>query len=269
MQTGIHSYVVTIKFLKQKKTKPLVISSVSQYPKEQKNNDLGSREWREKTAMNLNQENFKSHLGHWPSVWSLSQVLSFSEPWLPQLFREGLALRQSWLVEMLEWGFMWKGQAWHLIGTQSVGVYKETFPRKTIKNKQEEKKEKKFKGKKKKELSHVDTSTPTLAVSTHMPVPPEHLGPFGSEQKGTQVSVFPQLEHLRDQKGETIKFLLTSAWIHTDTHRQRFFIAGTWKEDFKKWQKCLFKVKFRRSEGTQPTILHSSLLSGIIFLPSV
>ena len=64
MQTGIHSYVVTIKFLKQKKTKPLVISSVSQYPKEQKNNDLGSREWREKTAMNLNQENFKSHLGH-------------------------------------------------------------------------------------------------------------------------------------------------------------------------------------------------------------
>lgn len=119
----------------------------------------------------------------------------------------------------------------------------------------------------------MDTSTPTLAVSTQMPSSSWTSGSliicFGSEQKGTQVSIFPQLEHLWDQKGETIKFLLTSAWIHTDAHRQPFFIAGTWKEDFKKWQTYLFKDKFRGSEGTQPTILRSSLLSGIIFRPVV
>ena len=63
MQTGIHSYVVTIKFLKQKRTKPLVISSVSQYPKEQKNNDLGSREWREKSN---ELESGKLQIPSWP-----------------------------------------------------------------------------------------------------------------------------------------------------------------------------------------------------------
>ena len=181
--------------------------------------------------------------------------------------------QQAWLVEMLEWGFMWKGQAWHLIGSQSIGIYKETFPRKTIKNKQEEKKEKNLKEKKKKGTSPYGHLYPhSSSFYTHASsswTSGSLISCFGSEQKGTQVSVFPQLEHLWDQKGETIKFLLTSAWIHTDTHRQRFFIEGTWKEDFKRWQNCLFKDKFRGSEGTQATILHSSLLSGIIFLPGV
>lgn len=45
-----------------------------------------------------------------------------------------------------------KGPSWHMIGAQSIGVYKETFPRKNIKEKQEKKKERKiFKEKKKKE----------------------------------------------------------------------------------------------------------------------
>lgn len=123
------------------------------------------------------------------------------------LGREWHSDQQAWLVEMLEWGFMWKGQAWHLIGTQSIGIYKETFPRKTIKNKQEEKKEKNLKEKKKKkELPHMDTSTPTLAVSTHMPAPPEHLGPLSAAL---------------DQNRKVLRFLSSHSWSIYGIRREK------------------------------------------------
>lgn len=53
-----------------------------------------------------------------------------------------------------------------------------------------------------------------------------------------------------------------SGYPHTIPH---FSLAVTWGINFKRWQNCLFKDKFRGPESTQPTILHSSSVGGTIF----
>lgn len=79
--------------------------------------------------------------------------------------------------------------------------------------------------------------------------------------------IFPQLEHLWDQKGETIEFLLTSAWIHTDAHRQLFLHSRDLEGRFPRVCRTAYSKDKLGVRRYQPTILHSSLLSGHHFSP--